>query len=316
MDDFDLARAHCTRPRLPGELLCVTGTGIIKVSREYHLLQIIRHKTEADFLQRAGAWLEEAEAENNPILGIAARLRDDSAILRIAPYYITLEKAGHIVGVAFMHPPRQLILTHMANEALIGLTDYLLTDTAPVSGVNGPQAEAELFAERWAAKTGKRQRLKMTLGIYACEKVTAAESSPGGLRAATKDDESLLTDGAGELARNAGLADESGLMKVQVPDLTAKRRLYVWKDRDIVSMAGLPRETSHGFAVGLVYTSPSFRRKGFAGSCVAALTQRTPESGKIFCCLYADLANQLRIASTRGSAIERSAMCRTGFLIK
>jgi uncharacterized protein len=253
-------------------------------------LEIIRHKTAADFLQRARAWLEQAEAENNLILGIAARLRDDFA-LKIAPYYITLEEAGYIVGVAFMYPPRQLVITHMAKEALIGLADYLLTDAAPVSGVNGPQSQADLFAEHWVARTGKRQRLKMTLGIYACEKVISAARSPGRLRAATKDDEPLLMHWAEELARDAGIADESTFMKAQVPNLTAKGRLCVWENGEIVSMAGLSRETRHGFAVGLVYTPPRFRKKGYAGSCVAALTQLALDSGKRFCCLYADLAN-------------------------
>jgi hypothetical protein len=44
-------------------------------------MEIIRHKTSANFLDRAGAWLEQAEAKNNLILGIAARLREDSGVL-------------------------------------------------------------------------------------------------------------------------------------------------------------------------------------------------------------------------------------------
>jgi GNAT superfamily N-acetyltransferase len=164
----------------------------------------------AEFLERAGVWLEYEEAQNNLILGIGSSLKGYSGAFNIPPYYITVEEGGEIVGVAFMHPPRGLITSHMPNE---------------------------------------------------------------------------------ELARDAGIADESAFTKAQIPNLTAKERLYVWENGEIVSMAGLARETPHGFAVALVYTPPRFRRKGYAGSCVAALTQRTLDSGKRFCCLYTDLAN-------------------------
>jgi hypothetical protein len=40
----------------------------------------------------------------------------------------------------------------MCNEVVIVLADYLLNNAAPVSGVNGPKTEAELFAEYWATR--------------------------------------------------------------------------------------------------------------------------------------------------------------------
>jgi uncharacterized protein len=254
-------------------------------------MEIIQHNTAASFLERAGAWLERAEAENNLVLGIAPLLRDDLGVLKIAPYYITIEEVGEIIGVAFMHPPRHLILTHMPNEVVIRLAGYLLNNATPVSGVNGPKTETELFAEYWATRRGKRQRLKMSLGINVCEEVIAAARSPGRLRATAKDDEPLLVHWAGELARDAGIADESAFTKAQIPNLIAKGRLYVWENGEIVSMAGLARETRHGFAVALVYTPPQFRKRGYASSCVAALTQCALDSGRKFCCLYTDLAN-------------------------
>ncbi len=56
-------------------------------------------------------------------------------------------------------------------------------------------------------------------------------------------------------------------------------------------MADLGRETAHGFSLSLVYTPRHLRNKGYATSCVAELTKRMLDSGKKFCCLYADLAN-------------------------
>lgn len=254
-------------------------------------MEIIRHKTASDFLERAGAWLEQAEAENNFILGVTPLLKNSSEVFKISPYYITLEEAGTIGGVAFMNPPRRLFITHMPAQAVVILTDYLLDTGAPVPGVNGPKTEADLFAEYWATKTDNRLRLKMSQRIYACENVITVARSPGRLRSATKDDESLLVDWAGEFCRDAGIADEIAHMKAQIPNLTAKGWLYVWENSEVVSMADLGRETAHGFSLSLVYTPRHLRNKGYATSCVAELTKSMLDSGKKFCCLYADLAN-------------------------
>lgn len=43
--------------------------------------------------------------------------------------------------------------------------------------------------------------------------------------------------------------------------------------------------------MAMVYTSPHLRKRGYAIFCVAALTQRMLDSGKMFCCLYTDLTN-------------------------
>lgn len=50
-------------------------------------------------------------------------------------------------------------------------------------------------------------------------------------------------------------------------------------------------ETPNGVRVGLVYTPAELRRRGYATSCVSRLTQLLLDSGKKYCCLYADLAN-------------------------
>jgi predicted GNAT family acetyltransferase len=80
-------------------------------------------------------------------------------------------------------------------------------------------------------------------------------------------------------------------MQSQVPTIIKRSCLHVWENGEIVSMADLRRETAHGIAVSLVYTPPRLRNRGYATSCVAALTQRVLGSGKQFCCLYTDLAN-------------------------
>jgi predicted GNAT family acetyltransferase len=131
----------------------------------------------------------------------------------------------------------------------------------------------------------------MNQRIYACERVLAPVYSRGRLRPAIKSDETLLVEWSGEFCPEAGIEDEIEDTKARIPSAIAKRSLYVWENDQVVSMAVVQRETAHGICVSLVYTPPPLRRRGYATSCVAALTQRMLDSGKRFCCLYSDLTN-------------------------
>jgi len=53
-------------------------------------MEVMGHKTTAEFLARAKTWLEKAEAENNLILGIATFFKSYSEQLKIQPYFLTL----------------------------------------------------------------------------------------------------------------------------------------------------------------------------------------------------------------------------------
>ena len=67
--------------------------------------------------------------------------------------------------------------------------------------------------------------------------------------------------------------------------------LWVWDDHGPTCMAGAGGATPHGIRVGAVYTPPDRRRRGYASSLVAALSQAQLDAGRTFCFLYTDLAN-------------------------
>ena len=72
------------------------------------------------------------------------------------------------------------------------------------------------------------------------------------------------------------------------------RRLLLWEvEGTAVSMAGYSGPTPNGIRVAWVYTPPENRGKGFAGACVAALSQKLLDDGRKFCFLYTDLANPI-----------------------
>ena len=254
-------------------------------------MQIIRHNTAAVFLARAKAWLERVEAENNLILGISRYFDINHERTTLNPYLLTVEETGTLAGAAIMTPPRHLIISRMPESALNTLANHFLQGRIIVSGVVGPKDTVRLFAEHWKNRTGKTARLKMSQRIYACERVILQRYSRGHLRPATKDDERLAIQWVPEFCRDAGIEDEIESMTARIPNPIAAKSLYLWDDDQTVSMAIVQRETAHGISISMVYTPAHLRNRGYASSCVAAITQRMLDSGKTFCCLYTDLTN-------------------------
>ena len=83
--------------------------------------------------------------------------------------------------------------------------------------------------------------------------------------------------------------DPAGLMLTLRLDHVSAERV----EGTVVSMAGFAGPTPNGIRVAWVYTPPDNRGKGFAGACVAALSQKLLDEGRKFCFLYTDLANPI-----------------------
>ena len=66
---------------------------------------------------------------------------------------------------------------------------------------------------------------------------------------------------------------------------------YIWEDGEPVSLAAESRATRHGITINKVYTPPGHRNKGYATSCVHALTRKLLSERYAFCSPYTDLAN-------------------------
>lgn len=86
------------------------------------------------------------------------------------------------------------------------------------------------------------------------------------------------------------------LRRVATPDRPSREpmeggRLFIWDDDGPVSMAAWTGKTPNGVRVNFVYTPPAFRGRGYATSCVGALSQRLLDQGNAYGCLYTDMAN-------------------------
>lgn len=252
--------------------------------------QIRRFTTAISFLDRAKPWLLRNEAEHNLILGIAQQLDSGSHGYEEPILLVTVEGPEGVAGCAFRTPPFKFGLSGVREEAVTPVVRQASTLYPSLPAVMGPASAAKRFAEEWSAahsvgfEAGRRMR------IYQLDRVVPpANPAPGSMRQATSDELTLAVEWARAFKRDTGFWDnDPGPLARR---LVGEGRLFVWEDGDPVSMAARMAETPNGIRIGYVYTPPEARRRGYASTCVAALSQHYLDQGRTFCFLHTDLAN-------------------------
>jgi predicted GNAT family acetyltransferase len=250
-------------------------------------MEVVFHPDGGALLARIGARLEEAEAENNLALGIAASPAAPPPN-GPQPLFATVEDAGAPEMAAVWTPPWNLCVTRGSDAALAALATELRARKIAPPGVVGPADVGEKFAALFAPKF----RVAMRQRIYQLDEVIAPRPVAGTLRVAGDQDLVRLAEWIRAFAADAALPAIDPESSVR----EARRRIdakmtYLWRDDDPVSLAAAAGPTAHGIRINLVYTPPERRKRGYASALVAALSQRMLDEGRRFCFLYTDLAN-------------------------
>jgi predicted GNAT family acetyltransferase len=115
---------------------------------------------------------------------------------------------------------------------------------------------------------------------------------PGHLRLAETKDIDLIADWARVFSEEAlGETPAEGEAQRLAEARVKLGEIYLWEDGQVVSMAAKGRPTRNSCSIGLVYTPPELRGRGYASTCVASLSQVILASGYQFCTLFTDLSN-------------------------
>jgi predicted GNAT family acetyltransferase len=256
-------------------------------------VKLARHQTAAAFLVSAQAALEQHEAANNLIVSIAVRLKEHPDRIKTPPYLATVERDGNLLAAAIMTPPQRVIIhAESADPAPLRLlADDLIAGSWAVPGDIGAAEIARAFAEVWAEVTGQRPQLKMHQRVYELRQVIHPSSVPGNLRVAVEADITLVAGWLDAFHQELGMEIGADTPTERARQRIDERVMFIWEDGQPVSLAGRSRHSTHGVCIGPVYTPPEVRRRGYAGACVAALSQQMLDAGWAFCTLFADLAN-------------------------
>ncbi len=250
-------------------------------------MRVSHHSAGESFLQRAESFLLQAEAENNLILGIAGSWRDYSSDLTDRPYLATVEREHAVVACALRTPPRNVMVTRAKDDALEALASDLRKVYGELPGVLAPNATAKTFSQIWARHVGAAVQPGVRQRIYQLDRVSPVNTCPGGFRPATQEDLDFAVKWA------HAFTDETGAVmdERKAHQAIAAGSLFLWEDKEPVSMAMWQGQTPNGVRVSFVFTPMDRRNRGYASACVAALSQHLLDQGHQFCFLFTDLAN-------------------------
>ncbi|MFS0561603.1 GNAT family N-acetyltransferase [Terribacillus sp. 179-K 1B1 HS] len=238
-------------------------------------------------LAKAESLLLEHEAENNLLLGLFGRLAEGEDMG--AKFGYGEDDRG--IRTVFLHTKgNRIILSHNTvwkDGDAVELAQLVNAWTPDLPGVIGPEKQARQFAQVWHKLYGKQIRIHMNQFIYRLDRVTDAGAAKGEMRAANKDDFTLLRDWLIRFGKSTGEDMTVERASTVIGRLIAQRRMYVWTFEDkIVSMAGCARESRNGIVINAVFTPEEQQRKGYAERLMAVLSAKLLHEGKQFCCLF------------------------------
>jgi predicted GNAT family acetyltransferase len=195
---------------------------------------------------------------------------------------------GAPAAVALRTPPYPMIVSALPPGAAVALCERLAADD--VAGFSGRREDVAALAAAWAAHGYPEPGLRMSQLLYELTELKPPAPVPGHLRPATSDDLPLITDWTAAFQADIGEGQERAV----VAKLTLARLglISLWEDGgQPVSMALAQKPVAGVSRVGLVYTPPELRRRGYASAVVAAVSQRTLDAGARACMLYTDATN-------------------------
>lgn len=254
-------------------------------------MRFVAHSSARAFLERAGPWLLQTEAENNLILGLALARQEGDLPGEEPAWWTTVEEGSDILGAAFRTPPHMVGLTGMPGGA-VPLVARMADDAFhEIPGVVGPAEPVEAFVKIWTASHPVRARLEMRMGIYALETLVPPEREvPGTMRRASPNDLEMLVPWMEGFESDTGIFSTGA--RAVTERLVGSDDMVVWEVRGTpVCMAAASGETPNGVRVGYVYTPPELRGRGYAAALTAALTRSLLDAGKRFCFLYTNLGD-------------------------
>jgi predicted GNAT family acetyltransferase len=207
-------------------------------------------------------------------------------------YCYGLDADGAVAYVGLRTPPWPLLTSELAPPLAGELVQAWLREDPECNGVSGLPGSARAIANAWASLTGGTTRVRMSNAMFALSWVRdPPRPASGSLRVAGAADRELLLEWGtaffNEAAVGRGEIEGQRMVQARLP----RGELLLWEDGGPVSFLGMTAPVSRVVRIGPVYTPPGHRRRGYAGSAVAAASRRALAAGADRCMLFTDLAN-------------------------
>ncbi|MGZ9771078.1 Acetyltransferase [Bacillus cereus] len=240
------------------------------------------------FKEEVIPFLEKHEQENNLILGVLQMVQE--------PIFMGVAKQEEEIAVVFLQTEekKQIIVatSEITEEAIVELAKKLTKVYPDVPGLIGNKKIVQKLAQEIAVLENKKTNVAMEQGIYELKQVKKKWNGDGIFREVSSDELTLIEQWIYQFCEDVNLPTTKEEAKQTAHTLITNRRLFALEvDGELVSVAAKTRPTTNNITVNFVYTPKEARNKGYASSCVAALSQRMLDEGYKTTTLYTDLAN-------------------------
>lgn len=214
----------------------------------------------------------------------------DSRVTQAEPgrYWMAV-RGNRVVGLALQSPlTYPATVVPMEPEVACALVDAI-TDTGIIlPGVNGEVATAASFAGRWTERHKSAAFPAQGLRLYELTELKEIAPVAGQLGLAEDRDRNLAVNWLQEF--HVETHTPASNAEILIDGALNSKRLWVWRNGGVVSMA-IRSKPIHGVVrLSAVYTPREERTRGYAGACVHGVSKLLTDAG-YRCMLYTDLGN-------------------------
>jgi len=243
-----------------------------------------------EFAARASDFLA-ARVECNILATVLMSILDGAHAGATPLFVLGVDDTGDLHYAALRTPPWVMLTSTLDPPAADALLAQWLRADPQLPGVSGPPDTARAIARAWSDQTGGHTQCRMSEALHELEQVQdPPQPAEGDLRLPGEEDRQLLIQWMRAFTLEAGLAGADQAEAI-VDVRLAHDALLVWHHDRAVSLVGSAPEVAGVVRIGPVYTPPEHRRRGYAGTAVAAASRRALAGGARRCILFTDVAN-------------------------
>ncbi|EPC8421170.1 GNAT family N-acetyltransferase [Bacillus wiedmannii] len=252
------------------------------------MIQLHVYEEILNFKEEVTPFLEKNEQENNLMLGILQVAQE--------PTFMGVAKRGEEIVIVFLQTEEKIQMIVATSEIpevdIVKLAKEFSKVYPDIPGLIGNKKTVQRLAEEIAVLENKKTNVVMEQGVYALQQVKKKWTEDGAFREIGSDELPLIEQWIYQFCEDVRLPTTKEEAKQTAHTLITNRRLFgLDVDGKLVSVAAKTRPTTNNITVNFVYTPKEARKKGYASSCVAALSQRMLDEGYKTTTLYTDLAN-------------------------
>lgn len=259
------------------------------------MTELHTYATPQAYLDAALDFLAEREIENGLLIGLPGGFADTNAPQPNC-HFLTCTRNGVITAASVKTWAKAIVAgSGYGEEELRLLADYYRTNVNnnyTILGVVGETSIAEAFAKMYHSG----EVIRKVMITHELTGIKTLTRSSGSFETASMDDIELLTDWY--VAFNDEVHSRPRLSREETKkNLTVRveaGNVFLWRDDGkLVSIAAIVRKTPNSAIIGIVYTPPELRGKGYASSVVSKLTEHILSNGFTKCGLFTEADNPI-----------------------